>query len=264
MTTRNTLGAITLAAAVSMTATVALHVHATPAEASTPISHSLSTAHKPDFAAIKDVATKKSRFFAYLSPAINQVNAGIEHDRTQLISQFHSSTPFATTSFLTTMANQYQLPIPPSGVDKAWQQAILKRVDIIPAPLVMSQAAIESGWGTSRFAVKGNNYFGQWCYTKGCGIFPHEETSGSYHEVKRFGSTTDAIQAYFTNVNTNPAYQALRDIRAQRRVDGLPLTADALAPGLIDYSQIGEKYVNEIRAMIRDDSQYMTAPSHSS
>ena len=46
------------------------------------------------------------------------------------------------------------------------------RIGVVPEPLVLIQAAKESGWGTSRFAVEGNNLFGQRCYEKGCGIAP--------------------------------------------------------------------------------------------
>ncbi|MGF1686253.1 glucosaminidase domain-containing protein [Photobacterium japonica] len=263
MTKVSTVGVITLAAAVSLTAIHAIKVraeqtlpHSVPTH-----SHVVANQNKPNFAAMGNVAEKKTAFFAYLQPMIEQANHAIAQDRAALQMQFAQSTAPTTTPFLQKIATQYRLPIPATGVDSTWQQALLARVDTLPAALVMSQAAIESGWGTSRFAVEANNYFGQWCYTQGCGLFPHQETGGNFHEVQRFSSTQAAIDAYFTNVNTNPAYQALREIRLQQHAAHKGITddamADALAEGLLHYSQIGEKYVQEIQAMIRDDRQYM-------
>ncbi|GHA38261.1 glucosaminidase domain-containing protein [Photobacterium aphoticum] len=270
MTKVSTVGVITLAAAVSLTAIHAVKVRA---EQTSPHAHHVTShthitlpSDKPDFAAMGDVKQKKTAFFAYLQPMIDRENSTIAHNR-GLLEHYFTQHPApshggnAPTEFLENIASQYQLPIPTAGVNAAWQQAILARVDQIPAALVMSQAAIESAWGTSRFAVEANNYFGQWCYTQGCGLFPHQEKGGHFHEVQRFANTQAAVDAYFTNVNTNPAYQALRDIRAEQRAAGTPITSDAaanaMAQGLIHYSQIGEKYVQEIRAMIHDDRQYM-------
>lgn len=246
------LGAVTLAITIGIAA-----MHPGVSMAATTHSQAQHQNEKPDFATMTNVIEKKTAFFAYLAPAIKQINQRIEADRAKLHCAFKAAGPIAPSSFLNAMAKQYDVPMPAGGPDRDWQQAVLKRADIIPAPLVMSQAAIESAWGTSRFATEGNNYFGQWCYTQGCGIFPHKENGGAFHEVKRFANVEAAITAYFDNVNTNPAYQTLRDIRAQRRADNLPITADALAAGLLHYSQIGEKYVTEIRDMVRDDSKYM-------
>ena len=45
------------------------------------------------------------------------------------------------------------------------------RMDIIPVSIALAQAAKESGWGTSRFALEGNAIFGQWTWD-GQGIAP--------------------------------------------------------------------------------------------
>ena len=72
---------------------------------------------------------------------------------------------------------------------------LILRVDVIPVSLALAQAANESAWGTSRFALEGNNVFGQWCYKKGCGIVPAERRSGATHEVKSFTSVERSVQA---------------------------------------------------------------------
>ncbi|MFM9673737.1 glucosaminidase domain-containing protein, partial [Streptomyces galilaeus] len=81
----------------------------------------------------------------------------------------------------------------------------LRRVDIIPKELALMQAANESAWGTSRFARIGLNFFGQWCYSQGCGMIPNRRNSGAAHEVAAFKSVRDAVSSYFKNINTHAA-----------------------------------------------------------
>ncbi|GAL25529.1 putative Bax protein [Vibrio variabilis] len=76
----------------------------------------------------------------------------------------------------------------PTNVDYEWLESMLTRVDVLPEALVLTQAANESAWGTSRFAKEANNYFGQWCYSKGCGLVPLQRTEGMTHEVAKFSS----------------------------------------------------------------------------
>ena len=128
-----------------------------------------------------------------------------------------------------------------------------RRVDIIPVALALVQAANESAWGTSRFATQGNNFFGQWCYQAGCGLVPAARVPGADHEVARFSSPYHSVAAYFANLNTNPAYRPLRDIRYRLRQQDAPVTAIALARGLSQYSERGETYVGELISMIRNN-----------
>ena len=134
--------------------------------------------------------------------------------------------------------------------DDSWQ-ALLKRVDVIPPSLVLAQAANESAWGTSRFAKSGFNYFGQWCFKKGCGIVPGKRDAGKEHEVAAFSSPRKSVGSYIRNLNSHPAYQSLRSIRIQLRSENKAITGIALAGGLSEYSARGSEYVEELRSIIR-------------
>lgn len=125
------------------------------------------------------------------------------------------------------------------------------RVDIIPKGMALAQAAAESGWGTSRFAVEANNIFGQWCYRKGCGLVPNNRREGAKHEVQKFATVNDAVDAYYRNINTHRAYREMRQKRAQLRKQGLPITGEALVGELLRYSSRGAAYVEELRELIR-------------
>ncbi|MDQ2076493.1 glucosaminidase domain-containing protein [Marinimicrobium sp. ABcell2] len=129
--------------------------------------------------------------------------------------------------------------------------ALLLRVDIIPQEMVLAQAAAESGWGTSRFAVDANNLFGQWCYRQGCGLVPERRREGARHEVQKFSSVNEAVASYYRNINTHRAYRELRQKRASLREAGEPIRGELLVTQLQRYSSRGQAYVDELLELIR-------------
>lgn len=219
----------------------------------------------PDFKAFTDVKEKKSAFFNFMYPAVISENVRVKEEREfleSLVMKLDNDTDVSSKELkrATELSMLYKETLTDSGITADWVNAMLVKVDYIPAPLVLSQSANESAWGTSRFAREANNYFGQWCYTKGCGVVPSKRNEGAAHEVAKFDSSQGAVHAYFMNVNRNNAYAELRIIRAKLHSSPEALTpeqeANALANGLIRYSERGEAYVEEIQAMIRHNSQY--------
>ncbi len=141
------------------------------------------------------------------------------------------------------MATSAELP---QVIDEA-----LYKLDIIPAGLVLGQAAYESGYGTSRFAVQGNALFGQWTYG-GKGLIPAQQRKNlGDHRIAAFDWPFDSVRGYFINLMSHPAYEDFRRLRAQLRAAGAPLTSLALADGLIRYSERGQEYVDTLKSMIR-------------
>lgn len=198
----------------------------------------------------QDVATKKRVFLKQVLPHIEQENEVIARDRLRLIA-LAGKVPIGTEdrAFVKGLARSYRIST--SRSDAALIESLLRRVDRIPPSLVLAQAAIESAWGTSRFARDANNLFGQWCMTEGCGIVPAARDVAATHEVKRFDSIRDSVHGYFMNINTNRAYRPLWDLRSCQRDRGQTLSGQALADGLRDYAQTGEAYVESVRRMIR-------------
>lgn len=218
--------------------------------------HSTLETARPDFAAIQDVQTKKSAFFDYLMPFVLDANAAIEAKRARVlqmeaINAAGRALTRAQQADLLDLAEQYRIPTAQHTAPVRELIAhVLGRVDVLPASLVLAQAANESGWGTSRFARQANNYFGMWCYQAGCGLKPSQRDPGRSHEVKRFEHTRDSVVAYLHNLNTNRAYQRLRDLRQTTRELGAPLRGVMLAEGLQAYSSRGAAYIKDIQAMI--------------
>ena len=185
-------------------------------------------------------------------PLVVKKNLDIRGERQFLLSiRGKSKTGFSSgeISKVKKLSSKYRLPELDIEMDGLVQ--LLNRVDEIPVSMVLAQAAIESAWGTSRFARDANNLFGQWCYKKGCGLVPLRRNLGSKHEVKKFDSVEDAIEEYLHNLNTNNAYNYLREVRKNLRQDKQVLSGNKLAEGLLNYSEMREKYIEEVRAVIR-------------
>ena len=208
----------------------------------------------PDFASINDVQVKKQSFFNFIEHFVDQVNIEIIQQRQRVLAiqakmQDGEELSASDLRHLSTLAELYELDTD-DLTDAEFLTVLLRRVDKIPASLALAQAANESAWGTSRFAQLGNNYFGQWCYSDGCGLVPNRRRAGATHEVRSFDSVKDSVQAYIHNLNTFSSYQMLRRIRQQLRVQNKPVDGASLTDGLESYSSRGHDYIDELQNMI--------------
>lgn len=208
----------------------------------------------PAFKEISHIPDRKKAFFDYLNPAIEYQNQLIR-ERRQILKGIEiklkqaEKLSSAQKKYMETMRTRYRVP-EESSIDDA-VRLMLRRVDTLPVSMVLAQAAMESAWGTSRFAREANNLFGQWCFSKGCGIVPKQRNKGATHEVQKFSSIDKAIGSYFLNINSHPTYVITRDVRETMRAQGKPLTGHALVAGLEKYSARGHEYIEELRSMIR-------------
>ncbi len=209
-----------------------------------------ATASLPDFDTYSDASEKKVAFFSYLYPRIVVANARILIQRQYLMELDQKEE--LTAGELRWLAQQSErLRVEAAIGSEEMFDLLARRLDAIPPSLVLAQAANESAWGTSRFARSGNNLFGQWCFSEGCGLVPENRVDGASHEVASFQSPYQSIRSYIQNLNRHPAYLSLRNTREQIRRRGSNVTGHALAQGLISYSERGAEYVEEIRSMIR-------------
>ncbi len=197
---------------------------------------------------------KKHTFFMGLLPMVLLANQEIKKEREEILDILEKhrtrTTKAGDRERLEEISARYNLRGRPF-IDHRARSRLLQRVDTIPPALVLSQAANESAWGTSRFAQQGNNLFGEWTYRPGTGIVPAGRPAGETYEVRNFPSIYESIRSYMNNLNRNGAYRKLREIRSELRKSGQPVSGIALAKGLLKYSQRGEEYIKEIQGMIR-------------
>ena len=127
------------------------------------------------------------------------------------------------------------------------------RMDIIPVSIAIAQAANESGWGTSRFALEGNALFGQWTWSKK-GISPKNKDPNESHKIMQFQILKASVRAYKNNLNSHNAYKEFREARAQLRQEDLPIDGLKLTKYLKNYAAIGDEYVRILESLIRNNS----------
>jgi Bax protein len=198
---------------------------------------------------IRNVKRRKTVFLSVVLPMVLEANSHIAADRRRLIyiSDMIAAgrpVPENAKTWLEQLAARYKTS--PERLD-----ILLLRVDVVPASLAIAQAAIESGWGTSRFATQGNAIFGQWTTAGGRGLVPEGRETGMTHKVRAFDRLSDSVKAYLLNLNTHRAYRHLRTKRAEIRSGGKKPDGLSLAEGLEAYSQKGTEYVDLLRSIIR-------------
>lgn len=201
------------------------------------------------------VERRKSVFFRSLLPLVLRENADLRQQRRRLQSLLGSGAPpppdSADGRFLQRMQERFRVAGDASEAEV--RHRLLRRVDTVAPSLALAQAANESGWGTSRFTQEGNNLFGEWTYQPGEGMMPARREEGATHRVRAFADLQASVRGYIHNLNTGSAYQDLRRRRSRARADGSAPDGLDLAGGLLRYSERGEAYIREIRAMIRQN-----------
>ena len=252
----NVLAALIFLGAIGYTTSQILYPSAkqqTSSNAMTPPASVPSSEALPDFSTYTDVKAKKTAFFGYMLPLVEARNLHIQGQREQLLAVAERTQDVLSEQDAKTIAElaaAYRMTdADMTSTDLV--EELLIRIDTVPTSLALAQAAVESGWGTSRFAVQANNLFGQWCYEKGCGLVPNQRNSGANHEVAKFANVSDAVYSYTRNINTHRAYKDLRVTRAGLREDNETISGHILAEGLLRYSERGKDYVHELQAVIR-------------
>ena len=130
---------------------------------------------------------------------------------------------------------------------------LLKKVDIIPNSIVLAQAAIESGWGSSRFAKDFNALFGEYTYDNDKGVVPLERENGEDHLIKAFNSYNSSVESYFNNINSHYAYEQFRELRKVMRERNNFSNVTLLVDKLDTYAE-DENYIQTIRSVIKNNN----------
>lgn len=205
-----------------------------------------------DMNSIHQSSDRKDLFVKMVLPLVLLSNERIERDRQRLLSIAKRQNQGelvaqADLNWLQNLSKSYRL--------KELNMAeLIRRVDVVPVSLALAQAAIESGWGTSRFARKGNALFGQWTFGDDEGIIPEGRDEGKDHKIKSFESPLDSVSAYLHNLNTNRAYRELRALRASKRKANGMATGLDLTMGLQRYSEKGMEYVYLLQNIINSNN----------
>ena len=196
---------------------------------------------------IDNTKKKKDMFIKIVLPLIVKENNKIRIDRKRLfaILSKNSNTDIEN-KWLKKKYKQY-------GVRQNDLSTLKIRMDEVPVSLAIAQAAKETGWGTSRFALKGNALFGQWTWS-GDGLKPKNAEKGEEHKVMKFHSLQLSVRAYLRNLNTHPSYKNLRKARTEFRNRNKPIDSLILSNHLDKYAETGTEYVEVIQKIITQNN----------
>ena len=196
---------------------------------------------------IESTKKKKSLFIKIVLPLILEENNRIKVDRKKLFKILNKNMNSDTEKkWLNSKFKQY-------GVLNKDLSTLKVRMDIVPVSLAIAQAAKESGWGTSRFAIEGNALFGQWTWS-GEGIKPAGVDSEEKHKVMKFKVLKASVRAYQRNLNTHGSYKQFRSERANMRDSDVELDSMILADFLDKYAATGKEYTRIIKQIIKQNN----------
>ena len=196
---------------------------------------------------IESTEKRKNLFIQIILPLIIEENNRIKLNRKKLFSilnKNHNSN--AEKKWLNEKFKQY-------GVLNKDLSTLKVRMDTVPVSLAIAQAAKETGWGTSRFALEGNALFGQWTWS-GEGIKPADADHNATHKVMKFKILQSSIRAYQRNLNTHSGYKEFRMARAALRDNRRNLDGLILATYLNKYAETGTEYVKIIKQIIKQNN----------
>tara|TARA_A100001015_G_scaffold283928_1_gene349790 strand:- start:643 stop:1728 length:1086 start_codon:yes stop_codon:yes gene_type:complete len=196
---------------------------------------------------IEDTKKRKEFFIQIILPLILEENKNIRIDRKTLFNIINkNNNTNLEKKWLEKKYKQY-------GVMSRDLSILKIRMDEIPVSLAIAQAAKETGWGTSRFALEGNALFGQWTWS-GEGLKPKESDKNQGHKVMKFNVLQASVRAYQRNLNTHSSYIDFRMARAELRDKGMPLDSLVLSEYLDKYAETGDQYVDVLKKIIKQNN----------
>ena len=206
-----------------------------------------------DLNEIESVRLKKETFIKIVLPLIVAENEKILADRKKLklISKKKLTTDLEK-QWLRQKLLEYK-------VKKGNIKELIARIDTIPTSIALAQAAKESGWGTSRFALEGNAIFGQWTWT-GQGIAPLDRESNKKHKILKFPILRASVKAYQNNLNTHKSYIKFREKRLSLREKNQTVKGLDLTDTLNNYAQTGSEYIKILNQIIKQNRLYDFEP----
>ena len=199
-----------------------------------------------DLDELKNTRLKKETFIKIVLPLIVAENEKILADRTKL-------KKLATKKFTTDLEKQWlRQKLLEYKVKKGNMVELSLRIDIIPTSIALAQAAKESGWGTSRFALEGNAIYGQWTWS-GKGIAPLDRASDKKHKILKFPILRASVKAYQNNLNTHKSYFKFRDKRSNMREKNKTISGLELTETLKNYAETGSEYTRILNQIIKQN-----------
>ena len=199
-----------------------------------------------DLKKLKSTQKKKDTFIKIVMPLILDENNKISENRKKLFKILgKQNNSRGERVWLKRRFEDY-------GIKNEDVTALKIKMDVIPVSIAIAQAAKESGWGTSRFALEGNAMFGQWTWGKK-GISPLKREKNKDHKILIFPILRSSVKAYINNLNTHNGYREFREKRAELRRKNKKISGVVLVKYLHNYAATGSEYTKVLEKIIEQN-----------
>ena len=199
-----------------------------------------------DLKKLKSTQKKKDTFIKIVMPLILDENNKISENRKKLFKILgKQNNSRGERVWLKRRFEDY-------GIKNEDVTALKIKMDVIPVSIAIAQAAKESGWGTSRFALEGNAMFGQWTWGKK-GISPLKREKNKDHKILKFPILRSSVKAYINNLNTHNGYREFREKRAELRRKNKKISGVVLVKYLHNYAATGSEYTKVLEKIIEQN-----------
>jgi Bax protein len=121
---------------------------------------------------------------------------------------------------------------------------LLLKMETHPNSITLAQAAVESGWGSSRFFRQANNLFGIWAYKTD---EPKIAANRNNVYLRKYEDVSQSIEDYFVTLGRAKPYRAFREAKKETN------DINDLLPHLKYYSERGMAYVSQLETVIRQN-----------
>ncbi len=194
----------------------------------------------PDFSQIKGMA-RKQRFIHLMLPSILMAQEKMKQERSRL-EQIHSKLELG----LGTEEDSIEMNLVLKQYRCKTMDQLLENIHPHPVSIVLAQAAIETGWGTSRFFREAKNVYGMWSYNSSENrIKAFEGREGKSIYLRKYDNLHDSVYDYFYTVSRSNAYKDFRKARLETQDPYI------LIKHLQNYSEMREAYVEILRKVIK-------------
>lgn len=183
------------------------------------------------------IAQRKKEFLNMMLPAVLAVKTKLDYNRRRvlLLEEKKTLSPLDK-RFLDKLEMEYKTKD---------LNVLATRLSTFPVSIVLAQAALESGWGTSRFFQKANNPFGMWSFSDShARMQALSVRNGKKIYLRKFKNLQDAVKAYYALLATGRTFQNFRNLKMKT---DQPLK---LIQALNTYSERGSAYVNDLASVI--------------
>ncbi len=188
------------------------------------------------------IEEKKAKFIASVKPAIDTAKAELESEYAKLFKLSHLTDRNAHQNHT---LERYRRSYKAETIDD-----MLSRMHIHPTSIILAQAALESGWGTSRLFKEANNIFGIWSFNKDEPRIAANETRGEKTiYLKKYDNLKDSVKDYFLLIAKGP-YREFREARKSEH------NAFRLIPHLRMYSELRDEYVERLYYVMKVNRFY--------